>query len=1826
LEALTLNGPGTSLPNDGALQNINSDNTWAGLIVLGSQAAIGSDLNTLTITGQIVDTGNGYGIVAPSLGYGVTKVGPDIVQFKPGQGNTYTGPTLVDDGTLQLNNQGGAGTYAVKGNLTVGDGNGNLLTDIAILMGDNQINPSSTLTVNSDGLFNLNGKMQTIAGLTMTGGTVDVKGGQLTLGGNVTAQADSTGAPAIITDTNFATPGSVLLGPSGVTNRTFTVNRTGTGLPVLPADMVISAVLNQANPTVTDLTKLGAGTLQLTRSNLYTGLTHPTAGVLVVDGTIADVELNGGTLAGTGTVGNITTTAAGGTVAPGDLPAPGALTCTSVTWNITDLFHLLLSPPGYSGQSNRLIVTGNVVLGDADPGPGGLYNINNAKLDPSSEVGTTAEGNAFLIMTYTGTLTGHFLEQYSSNTVFLAGQKFSVDYTTTPGQIWLTRTLNTATLTLTPSLTSPILYGQDISFTATVTPEPGASASLTTSDQVAFTFSVHGGPTSVSYVNLNSSGQATLDPKIFFGNLPVPVVVGTPNYYDVTVDFTKDGYTSPPSETSSLQVNPTATSVNVSSTWSTAPSPLVYGQTVTITATVSPKSTVPPQLPSALRPSGTVTFTVDPGPSQQQVSAVLDTNGQASINLPGDLPSLTTGSHTVQVAYVDLSGGGDGNYQDSNTLAGYLVTVSRGPVDFSILPDPLSSSFGEPVTLTATVTARSPSTGTTQQRVVVEGTPGVDTFSLSLDGGATFISETCGVSDSQLQTDLNDYLNTNFPGGIYGTATVSQFNNNTYLVTFFGGTTPPPLMENLPAGTATVTIDTTSNPGGKVYFYDGSIPLGWSDVDINTGQASINTILTVGTHTINAAYSPDSNYSSASASYTNYVVSKGDTTTTIISSPNYSVYGQIVTVTATVTIGAAHNPFVPQTGIANGTVSFYLDGGTTPIGTTGVDNTGKAKVLLSSTLGIGTHQITATYNGNANFNASDPSDVLDQVVKSATTSTLGVTPTSSPYYGLQTVTLTATVKPSGTGAGVAPTGSVNFYDGSTLLNPTPIPVNVVSGTTVQAEFTLSYPTNPLAAGSHQLKAVYLGDGDPYYSSSTSPTKLYTVLQAVTTTSLVVTPGDPTGYGDQLTFTATIGLAPSQGGGTPTGAVNFVNFYDGATLLNPSPVPLTGNQAEFTTITPLAKGSHSIQARYTSDDANYKNSVSALVSRTVTLATTTTTLTPGLASPATYGNASMTFTATVDPTNPLSGTPTGSVEFYDGATKIATVPLTGGQAVLTPPPFLTGGLHNLQARYTGNPSAFSGSNSTVLTDYQVDKAATTTTLSSSAPGSIGQGQSVTFTAVVSGVGTAPGVANPTGTVVFYDGGIAKYTFNLTSTSGPAKWTTSSLIFGTHTITATYNPGSNPNYLTSTSDPLEQKVLKPTSTSVVAAPTSSTYGGLVTFTATVISTTNGGNPTSGTVTFYDGATQIGTPVDLIGTNQASINTNTLTGGAHTIKAVYSGDGTTYAASTGMRSFTVNRAVSSITVDLPAPTSSTYGQQVTLTATVSPTTLPLTATGTVTFKANNVIVGIYILQAADAGVATLQVTNIGAGTKTITATYSGDTNFTADSTSNTQSLTVNKAQSTTVVTSSAPGNTTPYGQLVNFYVTVTNKDYPAVGTPSGTVTFWDGPVGTGIKLNTTPVSLNAAGIAALSTGALSEGVHDINASFTAASSGNFLNSESEVALEYTVTASQVASLTASLLNSSGKAVTSVATNTAFSISVLARDASGNTLTTYSAPVTMTTITAPAGGVLTGRFSSTFINGKATFAGLKATKAGTYTVKVTSGGKETTFTFTVTATGRLL
>lgn len=215
------------------------------------------------------------------------------------------------------------------------------------------------------------------------------------------------------------------------------------------------------------------------------------------------------------------------------------------------------------------------------------------------------------------------------------------------------------------------------------------------------------------------------------------------------------------------------------------------------------------------------------------------------------------------------------------------------------------------------------------------------------------------------------------------------------------------------------------------------------------------------------------------------------TTTTLTSSPNPSTKEESVIFTAIVASAVGPPP--------NGeTVSFMK--GKTVLGT-GMLSDGSASFTTSSLPG-GTNSIIAVYAGDANFAASTAKAVKQVVDKASTTTTLASS--LNPSNVGQSVTFTANVVPQ---YGGIPTGTVTFYDGTTLLKT--VGVN---------EGEAKYTTKTLTVGTHTITATY--GSSTSFEGSTSAPLTQTVNIAPTLSSIAVAPVNSVlGVGASEQFTA-----------------------------------------------------------------------------------------------------------------------------------------------------------------------------------------------------------------------------------------------------------------------------------------------------------------------------------------------------------------------------------------------------------------------------------------------------------------------------------------------------------------------------------------------------------------------------------------------------------------------------------------------------------------------------------------------------------------------------------
>ena len=221
------------------------------------------------------------------------------------------------------------------------------------------------------------------------------------------------------------------------------------------------------------------------------------------------------------------------------------------------------------------------------------------------------------------------------------------------------------------------------------------------------------------------------------------------------------------------------------------------------------------------------------------------------------------------------------------------------------------------------------------------------------------------------------------------------------------------------------------------------------------------------------------------------------------------------------------------------------------------------------------------------------------------------------------------------------------------------------------------------------------------------------------------------------------------------------------------------------------------------DTNFEMITSAVLTQTVNQDATTTKVVSS-ANPSDSGQP-VTFTATLTAASPGSGTPTGSVEFYDGSTDLGPGTLNGSGIATFTTSTLSVGTHAITGVYSGDINFTTSTSSAVK--QKVNQASTTSALASSAdPPTSGQAVTATVSVSSSGSGT------PTGSVTFYDGSTSLGTGNVSG--GIAAFTTSSLSVGTDSTKAAY--GGDTNVKTSTSSGLTQMVNSSSQAVTLAEP--------------------------------------------------------------------------------------------------------------------------------------------------------------------------------------------------------------------------------------------------------------------------------------------------------------------------------------------------------------------------------------------------------------------------
>jgi autotransporter-associated beta strand protein len=1727
-EPLTLNGVGGG---QGALSNIAGTNGWSGPITLQTDSTIGTAAGTsLTVSGAVQDP-TPPTVPAPAF----TKLGDGRLALTAA--DTYTGPTAVNGGVLNIQNSFGLGvpvnevqTITLTGSLTAGSA--------TVTIGFSSATPVTVPTASLTGMLLagiINGLLSSLGingavDVTQSGGTFTVTFDQGAVAGVNQPQlvvSAAGGAVAAVATTRDGSKGTVVAGGA-------TLQLQG-GIDVSNEALTISGV---GAPTVqaVALTGNAAGTFRLTFNGQSTPLLSATATAQQVQSALnalSTIGPNGVTvtlIAGTYYVvfngGNLASAdqsllvAAGGggaiaTVASVRHGAEGAL--DSLSGANTDDGSITLAPTALGAPTAIGADSGSTLT--IDQGIGQSPTTSPAPL--------IKEGSGVLL------LDGLTSNAYTGLTTVANG---TLLLDKTGGALAIQGGLTVGTGALPPG---------------------SATARLEGSNEIANGQALVVNSDGVFDLNGNTQGFASL--AMTGGSVEL---TGAASQLTVTggVTATSDGATpaNPASVTGAgtltLGANAPIVTVTGSGLASSAPNMVIA---VPITT-----------------PNSALGFTQN------------GTGGD--LRVTSNNPSLP-----VTVASGRLLADGDPNVGNTfgavsltgGTIGGHGSVFSITPTSGTIQP---AEDSATPTTLTTTTTATQTWNSHTTLSLVLNDAAATDYSVLALNGnlnlgGASLagfagagvhvndqlaVVVTTGTITGSFATITDPYIGQQvvFVGGeefqysiqsaagfsevlltrIQAHATVnlkSSGSPSTYGqdVTLTATVTPSVTGAGAISNNDTVTFTLTSYPASYAAVVASLSGPPSETVPTNNGVAVFDPNnffgqpLTVGAYTFAATFNGDNVYNANSATPVNQVVTQATTNFSLSANTTTPVPGQPVTVTA------SFFPMGGGAGVPTGTATFSLDGAAITSGVTLADGVtpatngqvtlqpnGQAVIVFTSLTTL-PYTIGVSYPGDTNFTnvRSTSSNALSiNVVKGTASIQISANPTSSPYG--QNVGFTATL----TGP-VLPVGPVTFYKDSVGT------ANVIgTGTSSLAsggQVSINY--NLLGAGAHTIIAAYGGSTSYNASMASVP---FTVSQAGTALALS-SPLGTTAFGQNVTITASLSVTPSGGVGSPTGTVTFYDTVGTTkTQLGSSNVN-AGGLATILFASPTV-GTNTITAVY-SGDGNFlgSNSSNSLI-QTVDVGVVVKGGVSGNNLNTVVFNQPITLTASVMGQAGGSSVVPGNTEtvtFTDTGTMttLGTATLTGGIASLplTNPNNLAPGNHVIQVSYAGNVGAMPpgnllpGSSTFTLT---VNPGMTST--SASAPGTATFGVGIAISATV---GIAfPSSGTLTGTVTFFDGapaagktplGTSGLTGNVASISH-----VTSLGVGTHLIYAVYNynNASDPDFATSTGNALVTVSADSTTTSLTVPSLANYYYSVpLTLTVSVAANHSAAVPT-GSVTFTDNG--IAVPIAAVplvnGVATVVVNAPAPGGSGFYLKVGSNSLVANYAPSTSpSQNFTSSSGSNSVTVaqdgtttTLPATLPQAYvGQPLTYTATVAAQNGgTLAPNGTVTFYDTpfggiKTQIGSAVPVASNGTAVFVDTAGLafghGAQAHTITATYtpatntpatSPATNFTTSSTTASQDVLNNDA----VTVNISPGIFLVYGQAFTLTATITSVPPSGQPTPSGAikgmVTFYDTFGGSTTPI-AGPIAVNAAGTATTTVPPLAGPVltpssvaHFITATFTA------------------------------------------------------------------------------------------------------------------------------------
>lgn len=702
------------------------------------------------------------------------------------------------------------------------------------------------------------------------------------------------GKAATITNdiTGPVTYNSIAIGDSGYAlkgntidlNAGITASYTTAGTSTYQMDTVLlggTTLISVATSDTLDLTSVlsgasgvsasGGGTLDLSNVNTYTGTTTVGASTtLQVDGTIGGVQLQGGILAGNGTIGTLTSV--GGKVSPGLAPATGTLTAApsatapgvSVTFDSGSTFATVLNSSGGTPVASELALV--PPTGTATES----VNLGGASLAPTLAPGYSPSPGDRLTILGNGSgapVNGTFATLAEGAAVSAGNSLFRISYAggASGRDVVLTAVASTSMTTLTPITPTTFTYGQSIPLMATVA---GTSGTPTGTVEF-FDGSPVGGGKEIASAPVNGGVAATSITNLGVQGSPHQIYA---LYIPLSSAFTYAGSTSAPQ---TITVNPA---------------------TLTVTGVTAQNKQYDATTKAAVDTTGATLNGVING-DQVTLQTNNVTAAFATANAGANIP--------VSVSGLSLAGTGSTNYVLQQPTG---LTANITPAPLRLIANDQTMNAGGPLPM-LTYTAVGLQGTDTEASLTIQPTLATTATSSSPAGTyPIFISG--GSSPNYTITDQNGTLTV-----VTSYATTTTLSTSNQLATAGQPVTFTATVAPVSPGAGTPT-------GAVAFIADNNTLLGLSPLNSATDQATITTAsLGFGVHSIVAEFLANPPFQdSLSASLPQYVTSAGTTTTlTLVPLPNrHGIVHRFELVAQAV-------PTAPGAGTPTGTVTFFIN-------------------------------------------------------------------------------------------------------------------------------------------------------------------------------------------------------------------------------------------------------------------------------------------------------------------------------------------------------------------------------------------------------------------------------------------------------------------------------------------------------------------------------------------------------------------------------------------------------------------------------------------------------------------------------------------------------------------------------------------------------------------------------------------------------------------------------------------------------------------------------------------------------------------------------------